>query len=76
MLISAEKNYLSGGNSLAFREPADGNAKELHRSSIPLRYRDGMGGINLEQVQRDQRRARRDIVRTMIRSLDRLRLPH
>jgi len=76
MLISAEKTYLRGGNPLAFREHADRNAKESHRSSIPLRYRDGMGGINLEQVKRDQRRARRDIVRTMIRSLDRLRLPH
>ena len=72
MLISAEKPYLSGGNSLAFREPADGNAKELHRSSIPLRYRDGMGGVNLEQVKRDQRRARRDLMRAMIRGLNRL----
>ena len=72
MLISAEKTYLRGGNPLAFREHADRNAKESHRSSIPLRYRDGMGGVNLEQVKRDQRRARRDLMRAMIRGLNRL----
>ena len=72
MLISAEKTYLRGGHPLAFREHADRNAKESHRSSIPLRYRDGMGGVNLEQVKRDQRRARRDLMRAMIRGLNRL----
>jgi hypothetical protein len=72
MLIPAEKTYLRGGNPLAFRENdevSDRRAKESHRSSIPLRYRDGMGGIDLEQVKRDQRRARRDVVRAMIRRL-------
>lgn len=76
MLISAEKTYLRGGYPLAFREHADRNEKESHRSSIPLRYRDGMGGVNLEQVKQDQRRARRDVVRAMIRGLNRLRRPH
>lgn len=79
MLISAEKSYLRGGNPLAFRERDDvseRDASELRRSSVPLRYRDGMGGINLEQVRQDQRRARRDFVRAMIRGLNRLRRPH
>jgi hypothetical protein len=76
MLISAEKIYPRGGNPLTFREHADRNTKESHRNSIPLRYRDGMGGIDLEQVKRDQRRARRDFVRAMIRGLNRLQRPH
>ncbi|MFC4258541.1 hypothetical protein ACFOZ5_05760 [Marinobacter lacisalsi] len=37
--------------------------------SIPARYRDQCGGIDLEQVQRDQKEARRQLVRAMLQSL-------
>lgn len=72
MLISAEKTYLQAGNPLAFRdndEASDRSVNDARQSSIPPRYQDGHGGINIEQVKRDQRRARRDVVRAMMRRL-------
>ncbi|MEQ9547425.1 MAG: hypothetical protein RIK85_15590 [Marinobacter sp.] len=69
MLISKEMTFFQAGNPLAFREKDDGSDRRVDRmpeSSIPTRYRDGMGGINLEQVRRDQRQARREFVRAMI----------
>lgn len=69
MLVSKEMTYFHGHNPLAFREKDDVSDRSVDRSpesSIPPRYRDGMGGINLEQVRRDQRRARREFVRAMI----------
>ena len=40
--------------------------------SIPERYRDGNGGIDLEQVRQDQLRARRQVVQAMFRRLKNL----
>ncbi|PCC97981.1 hypothetical protein EAO82_04565 [Halopseudomonas pelagia] len=40
--------------------------------SIPARYQDGRGGIDLEQVRRDQREARRQVLQWVIRRLRRL----
>lgn len=40
--------------------------------SIPQRYRDGSGGIDLEQVRQDQLRARRQVVQAMVRRLKNL----
>ncbi|MBN8239135.1 hypothetical protein JF541_08270 [Marinobacter hydrocarbonoclasticus] len=40
--------------------------------AIPPRYRDARGGIDLEQVQRDRRQAKRQVVRAMIRRLKQL----
>lgn len=37
--------------------------------SIPQRYRDGSGGIDLDQVRQDQLRARRQVVQAMLRRL-------
>lgn len=37
--------------------------------AIAPRYRDGRGGINLEQVEKDRRQARRQVIRAMIRRL-------
>ncbi|MCG2581985.1 MAG: hypothetical protein KA296_14025 [Marinobacter sp.] len=65
MLISQEMTYFHGSNPIALRDNDDVSDR-LPGSSIPPRYRDGMGGINLEQVRRDQRRARREFVRAMI----------
>ncbi|BCB08895.1 hypothetical protein HHSLTHF2_27850 [Vreelandella venusta] len=41
--------------------------------AIPPRYRDGRGGIDLEQVQRDRRQAQKQVVRAMLRRLKQLR---
>lgn len=40
-------------------------------SNIPRRYRKGHDRINVEQVWRDQRRVRREFVRSIIRALKR-----
>lgn len=79
MLISEEMTYFHGGNPIAFRENDDAPGRRVNDSfdgSIPARYRDGMGGIDIEQVKRDQRRARREFVRAMIRRLGTLQRRH
>ncbi|WP_297794911.1 hypothetical protein [uncultured Marinobacter sp.] len=74
MLISQEMTYFHGSHPVALREN-DEVADRLPGNSIPRRYRNRMGGVNLEQVRRDQRRARSEFVRAMIRRLDKLRHP-
>lgn len=72
MLISAEKTYFNGVNPFTLREKdevSDRSADDSFEGSIPPRYRNGLGGINIEQVKRDQRRARQEFVRAMIRRL-------
>ncbi|HET8802730.1 MAG TPA: hypothetical protein VFN01_16290 [Marinobacter sp.] len=72
MLMSEEMKYFHGGNPLARRgnhEAPDRSADDSLEGNIPPRYRDGLGGINLEQVKRDQRRARQEFVRAMLRGL-------
>lgn len=72
MLISKEMTYSFGGNTLARRDygkVSDPGVENSPGSSIPPRYRDGMGGINLDTVKQDQRQARREFVRAMIRNL-------
>lgn len=72
MLISEEVKYFQGVNTLAFRENDNVPCKRIDESpegSIPPRYRDGLGGINLEQVKQDQRQARRELILAMARRL-------
>jgi outer membrane translocation and assembly module TamA len=72
MLISEEIMYFHGGNPLALRDNDDVSAPKTGDSfegSIPARYRSGMGGVNLEQVKRDQRQARRELVQAIIHRL-------
>lgn len=76
MLISEEMKYFHGGNPLALRENDDVSDRRVDESlegCIPSRYRDGLGGIDLEQVKRDQRQARRELVRGMLQRLGKLR---
>ncbi len=78
MLLSKEMTFFHGHNPLAFREKEDVSDRSVDRlpgNSIPPRYRNRMGGVNLEQVRRDQRRARREFVRAIIQRLDKLRRP-
>lgn len=72
MLISLEKTNLGGSTTLAFREndeKSDRDVKDSRQNSIPSRYKDGRGGIDLEQIRLDQRRARQEVVRALIRRL-------
>lgn len=80
MMISGEAHYVSGDSSLSRQTDTGAEEKaeeksvdDLLRRTIPHRYRDGLGGINLEQVRQDQRQARRDVVRGMLRRLLNLR---
>lgn len=71
MMVSEEEQYFQGRGPLIFREDdevKEGNVEDY----IPLRYQNGQGGINLEKVRRDQLQARRQVVRAMIRRLEKL----
>ncbi|CEP37197.1 MULTISPECIES: hypothetical protein [Halomonadaceae] len=46
-----------------------GSADDSLKESIPSRYCDGRGGINLERVRLDQHEARRQVIQSMIRHL-------
>lgn len=54
------RNHLDGG-----KEPVADTPTE----TIPARYRNGAGGIDLEQVRRDQRQARRAFMQSIGRRL-------
>lgn len=70
MISTAVQQIYQGGTTMgrendAEKRPVGGAPGD----TIPPRYRDGRGGIALEQVQRDRREARRQVVRAMIRRL-------
>ncbi len=74
MMISGEAQYFRNASPLIFRDQDKGGSErsdDALKVSIPTRYRDGLGGIDLEQVKRDQRRARRQVVRTVLARLSR-----
>ncbi|BES73140.1 hypothetical protein RE428_41580 [Marinobacter nanhaiticus D15-8W] len=74
-MISGEAQYFRSAYPLLPREQVrvgHGYSEAPLKASIPARYRDGQGGIDLEQVKRDQRRARSDVIRTVIGRLSRL----
>lgn len=61
---------MSGAKEAPGPESASGAAEtEIKENAIPARYRNARGGVNLEQVRRDQRRARRDALRALVRHL-------
>jgi|GEM_PF-726523 len=78
MIFSEKIQYSHGGalthgnNDCVGTESHDGSREE----TIPLRYRNGLGGIDLEQVRRDQLQARQQVVRAMIQRLKNLRRRH
>lgn len=50
-----------------------GNSRSIDSNdAIPPRYLDARGGIDLEQVLRDQLQARRQVVQSMVRRLKQL----
>ncbi|MEX0606312.1 MAG: hypothetical protein WD623_15480 [Marinobacter sp.] len=76
MMVSEEVQYSHCGGPLICRDDDDmdkGCVDESLKETIPHKYRDGRGGINIEQVRRDQRQAQRQFIRSMIRHLKQLR---
>lgn len=72
MSVFEEVQCVNGGAPVALRDSAGtekGRASKPPNESIPARYRDGRGGINLEQVRRDQLRARQEWLRAVVRSM-------
>jgi len=51
-------------------DPANvGRGDDANLGSIPLRYRDGRGGIDLERVRQEQNQARREAVQWLMHNL-------
>ena len=50
----------------------EGSADNLLKASIPSRYRDGRGGVDLERVRLDQQEARRQVIQAMVRRIEKL----
>ncbi len=82
MIVSREVQFFHGGLPLTRRdndevtEGSEVSVDDSLRGSIPSRYRDGLGGIDLEQVRKDQRQARLEVVRAMMQRLGQLRGRH
>lgn len=79
MFVSEEVRYFHNGDLLTRRgndDVEDGNVNDSLEGAIPLRYQDGSQGINLEHVRQDQRQARRQVIRAMIRRLGELLAPN
>lgn len=76
MIVSEEVQYFHRGSPFTRQENDDlekASVDDSLEGTIPLRYRDGTGGIDLEQVRRDQLQAQRQVVRAMIQRLAKLR---
>lgn len=75
MLFLSEAHHFQHGDPLTHSDNDDIEEVSTDDSpieSIPHRYRDGGGGIDLEQVRRDQLRARRQAVQAILRRLNKL----
>lgn len=72
MSVFEEVQNVNSGIPVALRDSANAErsrASNLPNESISARYRDGRGGINLEQVRRDQLRARQEWLRAVVQHL-------
>lgn len=67
MLNSSKEQNFQHHSSLPRRDNDDSLL-----GSIPSRYRDGRGGIDLERVRLDQHEARRQVIQAMIRRIEKL----
>ena len=75
MLNSRKEQNFQRPDSLPSRDNDDmpkGSADDSLKESIPSRYCDGRGGIDLERVQLDQNEARRLVIQAMIRRIEKL----
>ncbi|WP_138440653.1 MULTISPECIES: hypothetical protein [Marinobacter] len=72
MMYFEQAQHHCGGTELNRRFGRLEEGKGAHDplgESIPCRYRDGRGGIDLERVRKDRLRARQHAVRAMLRRL-------
>ena len=75
MLFSSEAHHFQQGEQSTHSDHDDieeVSTTDSPTESIPPRYRDRNGGIDLEQVRQDQLRARRQVVQAMLRRLKNL----
>ncbi|SNY99113.1 hypothetical protein [Halomonas sp. hl-4] len=74
MMKSKEVQSFNAGGLLTHRNNVDVKNNSVDdQGTIPLRYQDGMGGIDIEQVRRDQRQAQQQFIRAILRHLRRQR---
>lgn len=72
MMISGDAKQLYPGKGPVRSGIGAGNnaiGDNARNEVIPIRYRNGRGGIDLEQIQRDRQEARRQVVRAMLGNL-------
>lgn len=75
MMNSTKVQNLQHHGSLPRRDNdavPEGSADDSLKGSIPSRYRDGRGGVDLERVRLDQHEARRQVIQAMIRRIEKL----
>jgi hypothetical protein len=75
MMISAEVKGFQDRKPLTAKEADEAKERRYNESlqgAIPPRYRNGRGGIDLDRVRRDQRHARQQVIRAMMRNLKEL----
>lgn len=75
MLNSRKEQSFQRPDSLPRSDNDDmpkGSTDDSLKGSIPTRYRYGWGGIDLERVQLDQHEARRQVIQSMIRRIEKL----
>ncbi|MDQ7729833.1 hypothetical protein [Halomonas sp. SpR8] len=72
MMDSKEEQYFNGVGSPP-RQNNEGLEKGIidNTGVIPIRYQDGLGGIDIEQVRRDQQQAKREFIRAILKYLRR-----
>ncbi|MCL7931600.1 hypothetical protein [Halomonas llamarensis] len=74
MMNSKHKPCFNVGDPLTRLNKEDVEKEGIDdKSGIPLRYQDGMGGIDIEKVQREQRQAKQQFIRAILRYLFRQR---
>ncbi|WP_144244124.1 hypothetical protein [Nitrincola sp. A-D6] len=75
MINSIKGHYYQCDGSLPCcknNDVAEASTDDSLKGGIPARYLDERGGMDLERVRLDQREARRQVVRAMIRSIKEL----
>lgn len=74
MVDSKEEQYFNGVGSFT-RQDNEDVEKEIvdDMGAIPVRYQNGLGGIDIEQVRRDQRQAKQQFIQAILRYLLRQR---
>lgn len=72
MMNSKKEQYVNGVDSFTRQNNEDAGKKIIGDPvGIPIRYQDGLGGIDTEQVRRDQRQAKREFIRAILKYLRR-----